>query len=352
MIDPNQRLRNLRQLNGLTQKAFAAELGIGQAQLSLIERGERPLTADHMIAARQRFDISLDFFDAPPIAYGPNDLNYRTKKLTQAQQDRAATMFGLIEMEVRNQADVGNLTESLNLADYHDVRPRPRREIEALAAAARDLIGARRDRVINNVVRCVERLGILVADIDLPDLGDLIDGISTPTRTDEPFVVAIDFRKPGDRIRFSGAHELGHVLLHTESRPVNREAREAEADSFASAFLLPRDQMLDELSPGLTLAGYARVKARWGVSMQAIIRRALDLGVIDQDRYRSLHIQISSRGWRKTEPVEIPREAPAITTPKIGGMRRGISIGSAPNTVGDDNVVNIFGRKSPSETWR
>jgi Zn-dependent peptidase ImmA (M78 family) len=348
VIDPNQRLRNLRQLNGMTQKAFAAELGIGQAQLSLIERGERPLTAGHMVAARQRFNISLDFFDAPPITYGPNDLNYRTKKLTQAQQDRAATMFGLIEMEVRNQADVTNLTGSLGAPEYDDVRPRPRREIEALAAAARDLIGARRDRVINNVVRCIERLGILVANIDLPDLSDRIDGVSTPKRTEDPFVMTIDFLKPGDRIRFSGAHELGHVLLHTESRPVNREAREVEADSFASAFLLPSDQMLDELSPGLTLAGYARVKARWGVSMQAIIRRALDLGVINQDRYRSLHIQISSRGWRKTEPVDIPREAPAMTTPVIGGMRRNMPIDNTINSANDGNVVNMFDRTPPT----
>lgn len=348
MIDPNQRLRNLRQLNAMTQKAFAEELGIGQAQLSLIERGERPLTADHMVAARQRFNISLDFFDAPPITYGPSDLNYRTKKLTQAQQDRAATMFGLLEMEVRNQADVSNVTGSLGAPEYDDARPRSRREIEALAAAARDLIGARPDRVINNVIRCIERLGILVAEIDLPDLSDRIDGISTPKRTQDPFVMAIDFLKPGDRIRFSGAHELGHVLLHTESRPVNREAREVEADSFASAFLLPREQMLDELSPGLTLAGYARVKARWGVSMQAIIRRSLDLGVINQDRYRSLHIQISSRGWRKTEPVDIPREAPALVTPAIGGMRRDMLTSNAIPRHQDSNVINMFERKSPT----
>lgn len=257
-------------------------------------------------------------------------------------------MFGLIEMEVRNQADVANLTESLGAPDYEDVRPRPRREIEALAAAARDLIGARQDRVINNVIRCIERLGILVTGIELPDLSDRIDGMSTPKRTEDPFVMAIDFLKPGDRTRFSGAHELGHVLLHTESRPVNRESREAEADAFASAFLLPREPMLDELSPGLTLAGYARVKARWGVSIQAIIRRGLDLGVIDQDRYRSLHIQISSRGWRKSEPVEIPKEVPAIATPAIGGTRRTRRSNSAIRNTGNGNVVSMLDR-SPSK---
>ena len=147
--------------------------------------------------------------------------------------------------------------------------------------------------------------------------------------------MTLDLDKPGDRLRFSAAHELGHVLVHTESKPLSREVREAEADTFASAFLLPREAMLDELSPALTLAGYSRIKARWGVSMQAVIRRSFDLGVIDRDRYRSLQIQISSRGWRKDEPVDIPKETPALPTPDIGGFRR---------IVNRDNVVSMFDR--------
>jgi Zn-dependent peptidase ImmA (M78 family)/transcriptional regulator with XRE-family HTH domain len=335
VIDPNQRLRNLRQLNGMTQKAFAAELGIGQAALSQIERGDRPLTAQHMVIARRRFNIPFDFFEAPPITYGPNDLNFRTRKLTRAQQDRAVTMFGLIEQEIRCKTDIANSTASLNPADRDNVRARPLREVEALAAAARQMIGVRSDKVINNVTRCIERLGILVTGLPVWDPIARIDGISSPRRTEEPFVAALDLDKPGDRLRFSAAHELGHILVHTESKPLSREAREAEADTFASAFLLPRAAMLEELSPTLTLAGYSRIKARWGVSMQAVIRRSFDLGVIDRDRYRSLQIQISSRGWRKDEPVDIPKETPAIPTPDIGGFRQ---------IVNRDNVVSIFDR--------
>lgn len=344
MIDPNQRLRNLRLLNGMTQKAFAAELGVGQAQLSQIERGERQLTAEHMVTARHRFDIPLDFFNAPPIVYGPNDLNYRTKKLTQAQQDRAAVMFGLVEQEVRSKSEMTNLTGSIGASDS-DGSVRPQREIEALATAARQLIGVRPDKVINNVIRCIERLGIIVTGLNLPDLSSRVDGISSPAKTEEPFVAALDLGKPGDRIRFSGSHELAHLLLHTRNRPFNREAREAEADAFASAFLLPKEPMLDELSPGLTLAGYARIKARWGVSIQAIIRRSFELGVIDKDRYRSLQVQVSSRGWRTQEPVDIPREEPVTPTPEIGGGRR---ISQPTNTIQPANVISLFDRPASS----
>ena len=342
-MDPNLRLKNLRQLHGMTQKAFAAELGIGQSQLSQIERGDRQLTAQHMVTARQRFNIPLDFFSAAPISYGPTELNYRTRKLTQAQQERAATLFGLTEQAVRNSVDTSNTTGSLGIGD-NGGQPRPLREIEAIAAAARQLIGIRHEKVINNVTRCIERIGILVTGIDFGNVSSRIDGISSPYRTDEPFVATLDLHKSGDRIRFSGAHELGHILLHTENnRPFDKDIRENEADMFASAFLMPRKSIIDELSPGLTLAGYSRVKARWGVSIQAIIRRALDLGVIDKDRYRSLQIQVSSRGWRTAEPVHVPIEVPAIPTPNIGGIRpleQELHLGMR------DNVVNLFERNA------
>jgi Zn-dependent peptidase ImmA (M78 family)/DNA-binding XRE family transcriptional regulator len=340
-MDPNHRLKNLRQLHGMTQKAFAAELGIGQSQLSQIERGDRKLTAQHMVTARQRFNIPLDFFSADPITYGPTELNYRTRKLTQTQQERAATLFGLTEQAVRNSVSTTNSTESLGVGD-NSGQARPLREIESIAAAARQLIGIRHAKVINNVTRCIERIGVLVTGINLGDLSSRIDGISSPYRTDEPFVASIDLNKPGDRIRFSGAHELGHILLHTENnRPFDKDVRENEADMFASAFLLPRESIIEELSPGLTLAGYSRIKARWGVSIQAIIRRAFDLGVIDKDRYRSLHIQVSSRGWRTAEPVEVPVEVPAIPTPDIGGLRPFQEDSHLPVL---DNVVSMFDR--------
>lgn len=321
----------------MTQKDFASELGIGQAQLSQIERGERTLTATNMVAAKLRFGVPLDFFEAPPITYSSTDLNYRTRKLTVRERELANVTFGLTEQAVRERAGTSNNVASLGLAPTNEMRPQ--REIEAIAAAARQMIGIRPHKPINNVTRCLERLGILVTGLAMPSVSKQIDGISTPYRDERPYVITLDLDKPGDRLRFSGAHELGHILLHTDRRPASSAARENEADAFASAFLLPREPLLDELAPSLTLAGYSRIKANWGASIQAIIRRALDLGVIDQSRYRSLHIQLSSRGWRTDEPVDIPRERPAIPTPELVRTADRYQVGEPS---GSGEVINLF----------
>jgi hypothetical protein len=60
------------------------------------------------------------------------------------------------------------------------------------------------------------------------------------------------------------------------------------------------------------LRGYMGIKAKFGISLHAIVARAQRLGLITRDRQRSLMIQLSSRGWREKEPVDVGRESPVL----------------------------------------
>lgn len=314
MIAANQRLHGLRLLNGMGQAEFAAILGVGQSQLSQIERGTRTLTYQHQLAARMYFKLPADYFEKEPVKYSPAQLNFRRKKLSAKAADMAAQTFGLIEENFKDQE---NKTTTLELKNTPTQRSLA--EIEVIAAETRSLIGIKPDTAVRNVTRCMNHIGIVVTELANPLLpAGKIDGISSPISTQSAFVTTLSRDVPGDRYRFSAAHELGHIILHTNDTTKSTEIKEKEADDFASAFLLPKRALLDELSPTLTLNGYGRLKANWAVSMQSIIRRALDLGVINEDRYRSLYIQLSSRGWRKKEPVEVPLENLITPPPYLG----------------------------------
>ena len=65
----------------------------------------------------------------------------------------------------------------------------------------------------------------------------------------------------------------------------------------------------------------ARLKARWGVSMAALIRRGRDLGEVTEYRYRELNIELSKAGWRTREPVEVPAERPRLLADAVGLLR-------------------------------
>lgn len=315
MTTAHYRLRTLRALNGLSQKEFASILGVGQSQYSQIEKGLRAFTSAHKVATQLHFGVGSDYFDAPPLTYSSTSLNYRRQKLSVRQLDMATATFGLTEQAVRTPGSINPLEP---LATSPVMSRRTLKTVEGFAAETRAMIGLKPDAAINNVTRCLDKLGIVVTALNNPLLPmEKIDGISTPTHSHSPFVTALNYDVPGDRLRFSAAHELGHIMMHPIGHDGSLADREAEADMFASAFLLPRLPMLDLLSPDLTLESYARLKAKWGVSIQALVRRARDLEVIDYARYRSLMIQISSRGWRKAEPVHIPVEIPITRTPSL-----------------------------------
>ncbi|WP_414167603.1 XRE family transcriptional regulator [Streptoverticillium reticulum] len=158
---------------------------------------------------------------------------------------------------------------------------------------------------IDDLVALLEDAGALVV---VRDLGTTeLDAVSQWPPGRAPLVL-LNSTAPGDRSRFSLAHELGHLIMHLE--PGEGRAQEVQADRFAAEFLMPHEVILGELKPGIDVARLMDLKARWGVSMAALTRRAVDLGVISEWQYRTLMVELSALGYRTNEPIVIRRETP------------------------------------------
>jgi Zn-dependent peptidase ImmA (M78 family) len=106
------------------------------------------------------------------------------------------------------------------------------------------------------------------------------------------------------------------LILH-QLRDLEPEQTEGEAFQFAGALLLPRDAALEVIQQPVILHELAMVKAKFGISIAALILRCRQLGLIDKDRETSLWKQLSARGWRKNEPVDVPREQPQLVRQSV-----------------------------------
>ena len=118
---------------------------------------------------------------------------------------------------------------------------------------------------------------------------------------DVPFV-AVSMEGPADRIRFTAAHELGHVLCDFDAA----ESPEGECHAFGAAFLLPRAALERTFTPPrrkVTLGDLAEIKETFGVSLQAIMYRAHGLGFVTDRQLRSFRETIKAKGWVVKEPV-------------------------------------------------
>jgi Zn-dependent peptidase ImmA (M78 family) len=117
--------------------------------------------------------------------------------------------------------------------------------------------------------------------------------------------------KPGDRQRWSLAHELAHLVMHyTYTGPISKI--EDEADIFTAEFLVPAEAARNGLRAPLTLTLLAELKSQWGVSIQSLIMRAFQLEIITDGQRRYLFRQMATRGWLRNEPVPIPSEKPRL----------------------------------------
>ena len=113
----------------------------------------------------------------------------------------------------------------------------------------------------------------------------------------------------GDRMRFSLAHELGHVIMH--EYPV--ADMEEQADRFAAEFLMPERDIGHQLTR-LTLPKLAMLKQQWRVSMGSLIEHAYRIGNIGKSQRSRLIIQLRSDTHTYREPIDtdIPIEKPAL----------------------------------------
>jgi len=116
-------------------------------------------------------------------------------------------------------------------------------------------------------------------------------------------VIAINRNFPGDRQRFSIAHELGHIILNVRDADIIEKV----ANRFAGAFLLPRQAIYQELGEKRTSISPEEIhliKHKFGISMQAIIYRAKDVGIISGSLYTQMMKEFSIQGFRQKEPGE------------------------------------------------
>lgn len=307
------RLHRLRTARATTQADLAAQLNTSVTLLNRIEGGHQQIDERTTAQLANALDCSTEMLSRPL----PDQLYSRPWLRAYADAPKKTVdeyvADTLLAMECIGQLRLKRIPERLPLFDG-DANSED--DIEEFALEVREEAGVDPDKGVPNVTRAVERLGCVVLPLD-SELGKHlgmsmhVDGVPV-LRASRPVPGG---GVPGDRQRFTLAHELGHVTMHATLPPPDTaeqaKAIEKQAHRFAGAFLLPGDPFLSDLEAvggRVTLTTLANLKGRWGVAIKAMVVRLQNLGRIEGDQARSLYKQISARGWNKNEPVTVGNE--------------------------------------------
>ena len=84
-----------------------------------------------------------------------------------------------------------------------------------------------------------------------------------------------------------------------------------QANRFASAFLLPATTFAADVRE-TSLHGFLNLKPKWAMSVQSMVVRARELGLISPKRYGELFKQMGWRRWRQAQGEPLDDQLPAI----------------------------------------
>lgn len=311
----NDLLSLRRRMRSLSQSELSAQSGVAQGTLSKIEQGLKDATDEVIDKLAQVLQCPVSFFYQAEREYGPpmsaHPMFRKKASVGQRVIDRV-----IAELNVR----VGHIRTLLAAVDFAPELPFPHYDVDDfhgdIAQIAENVRGAWYvpRGPVKSLTEYAERAGCLVVHCDME--AAKIDGVSYRIPGLPP-VIFLNKNQPADRMRFSLAHELGHLVMHSYPSP----NMEQEADQFASALLMPQNDIGPELK-GLTIEKAAYMKPVWRVSMASLIFRASALNRIDRYKAEYLWRQMATRGFRMREPasLDFPHEVPSLMDALIANL--------------------------------
>lgn len=300
------RLTQARVRQGLTKAELAANVGVSAAAVGQYEAGVSSPRVEVTEALARALGVRADFFHVgrPLARLDTVNAHFRSLRSARVSDRQKALAIATLLWEM-----TFALERFVQLPDV-DL---PRLAGGTTPVAAADALRAHwrlPDGPVKHLVATAESHGVVIAIRPIGEI-DAVDAFST-TIVDRPIIVTTPRRSENVfRHRFSIAHELGHLLMHTDGD--NGAGVETEADEFAAAFLTPAPAMDAALPSRLDLAALDRLGRIWGVSPHALVRRMVERGRTTESSAR--------RGYQRLnatfDPVADPTTAYAGEVPTL-----------------------------------
>lgn len=291
-------LQLARESRGLTQKQLSQLTSISQGMISKFERGDALIPKSDLGLIAKALDYPKTFFyqHVQTRGFGVSGVFHRKRQsIPMLTLKKIQADFNIRTMEIEKLLD-GTEIQSENEFHRLDVE-----DFDGEAEQIAELVRAQWNLPlgpIKSIIAVIESAGGVVLKYDLGS--KKLDAQSRWISCLPPIFFA-NKNIPTDRLRFTLAHEIGHVIMHN----IPTISMEDQANRFASSFLMPRREIVHDLNP-FSLERAMRLKLKWKVSIAALIMRAFDVGVLTSSQKRRFFTIMGKAGYRTAEPVTIP----------------------------------------------
>lgn len=313
------RIKQARVSRGYSMADLGNLVGVSRQAISKYEIGTYTPTEAVLsrIASVLRYEISFFRKPLPSDAASPSTVFFRsrcstTKKSKEAAKEKIA-IFQEIDKYLRQFVSFPKV--NLPTIDYHFTYEQLNiQQIEEFAMAVRNNWGLGNAPIVN-LTNVFQKNGIMISVMNLNN--KKIDAFSV-WKDAIPYIFLSSEKYSDVRLRFTLAHELGHLLLHANyineeeiQTKVIFDKIEKEADLFAAALLLPATTFSNDIY-STSIDHFINLKKKWKASIGSMIYRCQDLDLLTENQIKYLKDQMSYNHYWKSEPLDniIPLEQP------------------------------------------
>lgn len=288
----SSKIKSGRKLRSFSQQKLANEIGVSKQMVSKYENGISIPSSKVLMKLAKSLRLSLDyFFTTQTVELGV--INFRKKSRLSVR--RLDAIKEEVKHKLSNYLEVENI---LQIDNVFDVSSQLRKlnstlEIEKIVRQIRQDWQIGFDPV-HNITQLLEDQKIKV--IEIAEEESLFDGMAA--LIDEKYaIIVINENFPIERKRFTLLHELGHLMLDLSGCELaDKKEEESYCNHFAAEFLFPRLDVFKEFGQrrdNVSVPELIEVQKKYGISIQAIVFRLLDAGLISKHQHTNFYRKIN-----------------------------------------------------------
>lgn len=304
------RLTQARVLAWLTKGELAEDIGVSPAAIGQYESGITKPRPDLLPSLAKRLKVPVEFFATgrPLGRLDAANAHFRSLRSTRAKDRAKAAAHAEQVWELTYALEKQVRFPTVDFPAIPEGTP-PAHAAHSLRKAWEIGRGP-----VPHLAATMEARGIVICLIPLTNEAVTRVKAYSTDALGRPIVVVTPERfKSVYEYRFTCAHELGHLLMHPNPLPGDRQ-QEREADQFAAELLTPRAEIEPLLPKTVRMAILDGLSKTWGISIEALIYRMGELRLISDVSIRRAHQRLANTAeYRREEPLSAyPGEVPTL----------------------------------------
>lgn len=304
------RLTQARVLAELTKGELAERIGVSAAAVGQYETGATKPRHDLLPELSKVLKVPVEFFAAgrPIGRLDAANAHFRSLRSTRAKDRAKAATHAEQLWELTYALEKRVRLPDVNLPSFPEGTSPAR-----AAQIMRQEWGIGRGP-LPHLVALMESRGIVVSLIAMTNESVARVSAYSTDALGRPIVIVTPEKAFSIyTYRFTCAHELGHLALHSNPLPGDRQ-QEREADEFAAEFLTPQAEIGPLLPRTMRMAALEKLSVEWGVSVKSLIRRMGELGLVSDVSVRRAYQRLNvAAELRRHEPISVYKgEVPSL----------------------------------------